>query len=142
MKKFLIILAFMTVASYQGFSQNLNDNNSEIILAYFNLSTSIENTDNSLSPNAQSGSEVVLSQTGNYNYAYINSGKNNKQKINQLGNRNNYEYYSYYNSNPTLVNTLQLGENNDIQIFGQNELTKNLNIIQNTNDKMIIIKNY
>lgn len=144
MKKYLSIVFVVVICYFQGISQNLLDNNSTLIEQYFNsaLSTPVEISNVVPELPIQTASDVQVTQVGNYNYSYIISGKNNKQNINQIGDSNNYEYYSYYNSNPSQVNTLQLGTNNDIQIFGQNELTKNLNIIQNTNDKMIIIKNY
>lgn len=144
MKKYLIIVFVVVIGSFQGISQNLLDDNSTLIEQYFNtaLFTTVETSNITPELPIQTASDVQVTQVGNYNYSYIISGKNNKQNINQIGDSNNYEYYSYYNSNPAEVNTLQLGTNNNIQIFGQNELTKNLNIIQNTNDKMIIIKNY
>lgn len=135
-----VIVLFISVYS---FGQNLQDQNSNLIETYFQLQT----TTNAALPNEalvpqNFSSDVTIVQTGNYNNFYISTNGKSKQKVSQIGDRNNYEYYTYYNSNPSEVNSLQLGDNNDIQIFGQNELAKNINIIQNTNNKTLIIKNY
>lgn len=160
-----IVSIFLLFLSVNFFGQNLLDQNSSLISNYFNSNqTSVQETENSSATTlATLQSDVRLIQNGNYNQSYIHTGSNteqvvnqngdnnnsyivtgdsNKQAVNQKGDYNNYEYYSYYNSNPTTVNTVQNGSNNDIQIFGQNELAKNINIIQNTNDKTLIIKNY
>lgn len=134
-----VLIVFVSVNSY---SQNLQDQNSSLIESYFQLqSTTLDLPGEALIPHNFS-SDVTVVQTGNYNSSYIITNGKSKQSINQIGDKNNYEYYTYYNSSPSEVNSYQLGDNNDIQIFGQNELTKNINILQNTNNKTLIIKNY
>jgi hypothetical protein len=129
---------------FDAYSQTLTDKNSELITNYFQIQTNTPVSYSTASKVYQKTleSDVVIEQTGNYNNSYIISNSNNKQEVKQIGDNNNYEYYTYYNSNPSEVNSLQYGDNNSIQIFGQNELAKNISIIQKTNNKTLIIKNY
>ena len=139
-----IVLFFIIFICFDTYSQNLTDENSELITTYFQIKTNSPANNSTTSKVYQKtlGSDVIIEQIGNYNDSYIISNSKNKQVVKQIGDNNNYEYYTYYNSNPTEVNTLQYGDNNDIQIFGQNELAKNISIIQKTNNKTLIIKNY
>lgn len=139
---FRILSVLIVFISINSFAQNLSDENSNLIESYFQLQTITTEAPAQATLHQNLGSDVTVVQTGNYNTSYILTNSNSKQTVNQIGNRNNYEYYTYYNSNPSEVNTYQLGNNNDIQIFGQNELSKNINIFQNTNNKTLIIKNY
>ena len=143
MKKiFHIVFVLVLFISLNSFSQNLQDQNSNLIESYFQLQSITTEAPAETLLQQNLGSDVIVVQTGNYNNSYILTSAKSKQSVNQIGDHNNYEYYTYYNSSPSEVNTLQLGDNNDIQIFGQNELTKNINIIQQTNNKTLIIKNY
>lgn len=143
MKNVIQMLSVLIVfVSINSFSQNLSDQNSNLIESYFQLQTITTEAPAETLLQQNFDSDVSVVQTGNYNNSYIVTNTSSKQSLTQIGDRNNYEYYTYYNSSPSEVNTLQLGDNNDIQIFGQNELTKNINIIQQTNNKTLIIKNY
>jgi len=137
-----IITVLILFISVYSFSQNLQDQNSGLIESYFQLQTTTVELPSEVLLQQNFNSDVTVTQTGNYNTSYILTNGKSKQAVSQIGDRNNYEYYTYYNSNPSEVNSLQLGDNNDIQIFGQNELAKSINIIQNTNNKTLIIKNY
>ena len=137
-----IVSVLIVFISINSFGQNLTDQNSNLIESYFQLQTITTEARAEIAPQLNLGSDVTIVQNGNYNNSYIVTNAKSKQSVNQIGDRNNYEYYTYYNSSPSEVNTLQLGNNNDIQIFGQNELTKNISIIQQTNNKTLIIKNY
>jgi hypothetical protein len=143
MRNIYLILSFSLVFfSINTIGQNLIDNNTGIINNYFNYKETKQENVVTKTQNIQYRSEVHIVQSGNYNNSYILSHTKNKQSVNQKGDNNNYEYYSYYNSNPSQVNMIQTGNNNDVQIFGQTELAKNISIIQNTNNKTLIIKNY
>jgi len=140
---FKILSIFLFMISCNSFSQNLLDQNSSVIDNYFKTQLNthkVQNNTTGIEMNYKS--DIRINQKGNYNNTYILASKNKKQSVEQKGDQNNYEFYSFYNSNPSQVNTIQNGNNNDIQIFGQNELTKNISIIQNTNNKTLIIKNY
>lgn len=143
MKKYIHIILVITIFfCFETYSQSLNDENSNLIDNYFQLKSITTDTPQITQTQQNTGSDVHIIQTGNYNSSYIISNVTNTQVVNQVGDHNNYEYYTYYNSNPSEVNTLQYGDNNDVQIFGQNELAKNINIIQKTNNQTLIIKNY
>lgn len=139
----ILLLSFFTFFGGTLWGQNLTDNNTSLIASYFqNQSGEQTNVGVLNASNTTTNADIVVTQKGNFNESYITSGREQKQEVNQQGDYNNYEFYSYYNSNPSQVNTVQLGNNNSVQVFGQNELTKNLSIIQNTNNKTLIIKNY
>jgi hypothetical protein len=126
------------------YSQSLSDDNTSMINNYFQnqKNGSILNVPTTSEVKQIVDADVIITQNGNYNTSYIVCSSNEKQEINQQGNYNNYEYYTYYSTNPSQVNTLQYGDNNSVQIFGQNELAKNMTIIQNTNNQTLVIKNY
>ena len=137
-----ISFGLLLFASFTMHSQNLFDQNTELIQSYFSQKNSISTDKSPSNTGMLSKPDVYIEQTGDYNETYINSHAEKKQHITQTGNNNTFEFYSYYDSNPTTINSLQYGDNNNIQVFGQNELSKNINIIQKTNDKTLIIKNY
>jgi hypothetical protein len=143
MKKAHFIFILSIISCLTALSQNIVDSNSDLIENYFrqqeNIVSSSINESNSF---LNKGSDIVILQLGNDNSAFILASGNNNQELKQKGDTNNYEYYSFYNSNETNIKTTQNGSNNDIQIYGQNELSKNLQISQNTNNQTIIIKNY
>ena len=138
----LVLLAISVSITATG--QSLFDQNSDIINQYFQTGNTVLSNPTATTQKKNPGIEpqIIITQTGNYNYSYIESNSNKKQDVNQQGDYNNYEYYSYYDSNTSQVNTLQNGNNNDVQIYGQNELAKEMTIIQNTNNQTLIIKNY
>lgn len=140
-----ILIAFLMLVSFQAYSQSLYDGTSSLIDNYFQMNNDSGETtiiSNNTTQQPTDGSIVIITQEGNYNNSYIISQSNNKQSIIQVGDNNSYEYYTYYNSMLSEINALQYGDNNDIQIFGQNELVKNISIIQKTNNQTLIIKNY
>ena len=143
--KYIIVGVVLILFSINVIGQNLTDNNSTLIENYFNNSSQQVvplNPKGKGIANYKINTDITITQKGNYNRSSILSHSKNKQTLSQIGDRNNYEYFSYYNSNPSTVNTLQQGDNNSVQMFGQNELAKNISIIQNTDNKTLIIKNY
>lgn len=85
---------------------------------------------------------VILNQIGNSNEIDIKQNGADSQKVNQFGNNNYYNFINYYNSSPSNFNIIQQGNANSLQIYGENSLIKNIGIVQNTNFKTLIIKNY
>ena len=78
----------------------------------------------------------------NNNIIDIKQNGNNTEVVNQLGNKNYYSFINYYNNSPLNLNILQKGNSNNLQIYGQNSLIENMSIVQKSNSKTIIIKNY
>lgn len=85
---------------------------------------------------------VNLQQVGNYNVIDIKQKGNDSEAVNQLGNKNYYSFINYYNNSPLNLNILQQGNSNNLQIYGQNSIIENMSIVQKSNFKTIIIKNY
>ena len=141
-----IFLGLITFCAFcfNGFSQNLTDENTEIINRYFQGVTLTQqqqiapvNTDHTVSQ-----SVVEITQVGNYNVADVTVGAGQSQTVNQYGNSNYYSFLKYYNNNPSNLNVLQQGEANSLQVYGQNSLINNISILQQGNFKSLIIKNY
>tara|TARA_R110001583_G_scaffold37944_1_gene122834 strand:+ start:1849 stop:2247 length:399 start_codon:yes stop_codon:yes gene_type:complete len=86
---------------------------------------------------------VNLKQVGDRNIIDIKQRNgNNTEVVNQLGNKNYYSFINYYNNSPVKLNILQQGKSNNLQIYGQNSLIENMSIVQKSNFKTIIIKNF
>ncbi len=137
----------VSLISYKGVAQQNEDDTTYIINQYFQLnkeaSLKLENklpttTNRAISPN----NFVNLQQVGNSNVIDIKQNGNNTEVVNQLGNKNYYSFINYYNNSPLNLNILQKGNSNNLQIYGQNSLIENMSIVQKSNSKTIIIKNY
>ena len=141
-----IFLGLITFCAFcfNGFSQNLTDENTEIINRYFQGTTVTQeqpvNATANVVPTTQS--IVKIRQFGNYNVADVTVGAGQSQTVNQYGNSNYYSFLKYYNNNPSNLNVLQQGEANSLQVYGQNSLINNISILQQGNFKSLIIKNY
>ena len=142
---FIVLFLFFIISFY---AQKINNQNAYIITQLEQLNNNpnylIDNTisttpfNNSLNVN----SVVKLNQLGNFNAIDLKANVNDSQTVNQIGNKNNYTFISYYNSNPSSMNILQQGNDNFLQVYGQNSLMSKISIIQKTNPKTLIIKNY
>lgn len=86
-------------------------------------------------------SMLLLNQVGYNNQINISSNVKNSHTVTQIGNNNEYQFISYYNSSVSNLNIIQQGNSNSLQIYGDNSLIKNLSIIQKTNYKTLVIKN-
>ena len=143
-KKYLIgFVAFFTCIITNA--QNIIDDNTTVIEKYFQQEENIASTQISSSQeklNTEYKSVISVIQEGDENDANIIISGEKKQVLNQIGNKNNYEYYTYENDIKSNTKITQNGDNNDIQIYGQNNLTKNMSIKQNANNQTIIIRNY
>ena len=64
------------------------------------------------------------------------------QNVQQIGNQNNYQYFSSYNSIQSNITVNQEGLLNSLQIFGENSLMKDVVINQKSDFKSMVIKNY
>lgn len=138
----LVCLLFVSVFSVR--SQQV-DKNTQIINQYFQLNSgsTIIAENNSLKRNNQSQLNVVtLNQIGDNNQIDVKSNLNDSQGVNQIGNNNHYQFINYYNNSPSNFNILQQGNSNSLQIYGQNSIIENISIVQRTNFKTLIIKNY
>lgn len=137
----IVLFAFFSVAMY---SQEISNQKAYIITQlntnpnYLINNNNIPSSTNSL----KVGSMVKLNQLGDYNTIELKANLNDSQNVNQLGDKNNYTFINYYNTNPSTMNVLQQGNGNFLQVYGQNNLMSKISIIQKSNAKTLIIKNY
>jgi len=139
----IILCLFIGIIAY---SQKISNQNAFIYTELTQLNTTpnylIDNATTIPSNNLNVNSVVKLNQLGNFNAIDLKANVNDSQTVNQIGNKNNYTFISYYNSNPSSMNILQQGNDNFLQVYGQNSLMSKISIIQKTNAKTLIIKNY
>jgi hypothetical protein len=139
----IVLFAFFSVAMY---SQEISNQKAYIITQLAQLNSNpnylIDNNSNSSANNLNSGSVVKLNQLGDYNTIDLKTKLNDSQNVSQLGNKNNYTFINYYNTNPSTMNVLQQGNGNFLQVYGQNNLMSKISIIQKSNFKTITIVNY
>jgi hypothetical protein len=143
----IITLGLFFATSYLLNAQQLTDENTLIINQYFQLNN--QQTAKLNNPNLATSSKfnqfnnlVNLNQVGNDNQITIQQKGNDSQTINQIGNKNNYNFINYFNSTPSNFNIIQQGNSNNLQIFGENSIINNISIIQKSDFNTLIIKNY
>jgi len=137
--KYLIIIS-CALAVHQMNAQ-IEDQNTLLINTYFNLNSK-NYFDGSANPESNYLQAVNILQYGNNNNIDINSSGKSQQKVNQIGNNNNFQYIDFYNSTDMKLDVLQEGNNSSIQIFGVNSMMKDMIIKQSANSKALIISNY
>jgi len=138
----IIVCLFIGIIAY---SQKISNQNAFIYTELTQLNTTpnylITNNSNLYTKNLNE-SIIKLNQIGDYNIIDLKTNLNDSQTVSQLGNKNNYTFINYFNSNPSNMNILQQGNDNFLQVYGQNSLMSKISIIQKTNAKTLIIKNY
>ncbi|AMC11945.1 hypothetical protein Lupro_12000 [Lutibacter profundi] len=142
---FYIIISFCYSKSVaQEVSSNLNERNYILTQIQLNNNPSLilENKIYSEAELSAQNSSIKLNQIGNYNQIDIKADVTDSQLVNQIGNQNNYTFINYYNNTPSNFDITQLGNANFLQIYGENSIIKNLKIVQKSNAKTIIIRNY
>jgi len=151
MKKYsyITVLFYIVIGFYcsKSFAQEITSNERNYILNQIQLNNNpsliLENKTYSEAEllSAQSSS-IKLNQIGNYNQIDIKADVTDSQLVNQFGNQNNYTFINYYNNTPSNFDITQQGNGNFLQIYGENSIIKNLKIVQKSNAKTIIIRNY
>jgi hypothetical protein len=141
--KFLIIFFPLIFAFQAPIIAQQTDENKFIINEYFRVIEENPTIKKPLSANSDIASYVNLMQTGRDNNIYIKSLQTgDNQVINQVGYKNNYEYYNFYSTDKSSLSVNQEGILNSLQIFGENSLMKDAVINQKSDFKSVIIKNY
>lgn len=145
-KILFILLVLFILTFFNGYAQQNTDENTYSINQYFQLNKEASLFENKITPtanNKQAQSDlVILNQIGNSNEIDIKLNGADSQIVNQLGNKNYYNFINYYNSSSSNINIIQQGNANNLQIYGENSIIKNMSIVQKTDFKTIIIKNY
>lgn len=140
----LFLFVFVNVEA-----QEITDENTYLINQYFQniISDNAKVTDGdflnqkNINSNSIYNSEVYVTQTGNYNSVNVKANPK-KLELSQIGNSNNYEFITYYNANKLNFEAQQIGNNNQLQVFGQNSIINNMKIVQFSNNKTITITNF
>ncbi len=143
----LVIFSILfNLALFSGNAQVITDENTYLINQYFQLnkeSSLLENNVASPTNNKQAQSNsVTLNQIGNNNQIDIKQNGSDSQTVNQLGDNNYYNFINYYNNTPFNFNIHQQGNANNLQIYGENSIINNISIVQKSDFKTLIIKNY
>ncbi|PHS34722.1 MAG: hypothetical protein COA92_02235 [Sulfurovum sp.] len=151
---YIIVLVLVGLAVTSNFNsyaqQSTNETNFVLSQNNFQLtknsSNLLQKNLNSFASKIQQGNEnygLNFNQIGNSNsIELLDKNINDTQIVNQIGYNNNYQFINYYNNSVSNFKINQLGTSNDLQIYGENSIIKNLSIIQKTNYKTLIIKNY
>lgn len=145
--KFCFFIVFCLVLSV-GYSQETN-NNTYLINQYFQAGLNIEEASENNSQTSsfqenqiQQNNIVVIQQIGENNQVGVVKNDLDSQNIQQNGNNNYYNYINYYNNTPLNLNVIQEGNSNSLQIYGQNSIINNMSIVQKSNFKTVVIKNF
>lgn len=143
--KTLFMLLALSFSLFSGKAQEIIDENTYKINLYFQLAkeASVLNNKAPTKNNKHAQSNFVsLNQIGNNNKIDIEQNGVDSQTVNQLGNNNYYNFINYYNNIASDFNIIQQGNTNNLQIYGENSIIKNISIIQKSDFKTLIIKNY
>ncbi|WP_234111589.1 hypothetical protein [Chryseobacterium sp. R2A-55] len=132
-----LIFALLLLYSYLFFGQTLTFNE-------INSSNILNNLDQQTSrPEVSEGSVTTVLQIGNSNRAKVyDNSKKSDLVIRQTG---DFNTTLLTNTNPQLENNQKVnieGNNNYIDITGNNSNSKELQINLKTNDKMIFVRHY
>lgn len=145
--KFCFFIVFCLVL-FVGYSQETN-NNTYLINQYFQEGLNIEEASENNSQTSsfqenqiQQNNIVVIQQIGENNQVGVVKNDLDSQNIQQNGNNNYYNYINYYNNTPLNLNVIQEGNSNSLQIYGQNSIINNMSIVQKSNFKTVVIKNF
>ena len=138
---FLQVL-LLSLLSFNSSAQELTTEDTYLINRYFQLNKEATAVTKNYNQSIVQNNLVSLNQIGNQNEIDIKSNANNSQQVIQKGDQNYYNFINYYNNNPSNFNILQQGQSNSLQIYGQNSIIENISILQKSNAKTLIIKNY
>lgn len=149
--KLVVVLIWAGLYSYNGISQQTDSDISEenylnAIQLQLNQNPNLllRNQNPEFVKNIQSLDNFVnLNQIGNYNNIDIKQKDKDSQIVTQLGNKNYYNFISYYNNSASSkFNIVQKGNSNALHIYGENSIIKNISIVQKSNFKTLVIRNY
>jgi hypothetical protein len=139
--KFVLAICIVVFGINLVSSQEKNDLYKQLYNNNFFVKENIKDVNN-INTNTSNINLVSLNQIGNYNNIDISKKSNASQKIVQIGDNNDYNFTSYYSQMPLDLNVLQKGNSNALHIYGENSIIKNISIVQKSNFKTLIIKNY
>ena len=141
---YLFLFFFVTLTFSFGNAQELEDENSVLIRQYFqsNIINPVNSSTNITAKPNFNLSIIQINQVGTNQVTDVKLTGPGSQAVNQIGENNYYNFINYYSSSPSNFSIVQKGENNSLHIYGENQLVKNMSIVQNTNYSTVVIKNY
>lgn len=137
-----LIAAFLFVFAFQTAVAQETDENTFIINQYFQNNQNNYSLMNRTAVSNNAETYVNLIQTGYNNNIRLNSLNEDTQTVHQVGNKNDYENFVYFNKEKTNKTINQEGNMNSLLIFGENSMMKNLIINQKADFQSIVIKNF
>lgn len=88
-------------------------------------------------------SDLTYNQQGSYNDIDIAvTGNVLNQQVYQYGDRNSFDNFSMDPASQQSLEVIQKGNNQDVSIFGENSLSKDMKVTLEGNDKTLIIRNF
>lgn len=72
----------------------------------------------------------------------LTKSQDTNQIISQIGNQNNYTHYSYNPLESQNINVMQNGNKQNIEVFGENSMSKDMIIKMDASDKSLLIRNF
>ncbi|WP_457616959.1 hypothetical protein [Lutibacter sp.] len=115
--------------------QNISNGQEQLLTSQSLFQQSLTNTD------AVNAAELNILQSGNYNAINVETS-GNRLNISQVGENNSYEFITYYGRGDSNFEVQQLGNNNFIQVLGENSIIDNMKILQKSNNQTITVINY
>lgn len=143
----LVVLNLISYACYSqesGFKTYIVNQHNKVLETPYLIAES-EKSNHSVINETEEGSSkniIIVKQIGNNNNVGIVKNEIDSQNIEQIGNNNYYNYINYYNNTPLNLNVLQQGDSNSLQVYGRNSIIDKMSIVQKSNFKTVIVKNY
>lgn len=140
-------ICFLSFTNYSQtnesyFTDKKDENVNTSIILNSNLNNSLLNLNQDSRVAVSQINSVNLTQIGINNVSDISQSQQTSQSVKQFGRNNYYSYIDFRNSNPINLEVLQQGNSNSLQIYGSNSLSNGMKIVQKSNFKNIVIKNY
>ncbi|MGG5508014.1 MULTISPECIES: hypothetical protein [unclassified Myroides] len=90
-----------------------------------------------------STSDLSYTQQGNNNLIdIVAKGEDIKHNIAQYGDQNSFENYSFSSSGQQALELIQQGNKQEVSIFGENSMSKDMKITIEGNEKTLMIRNF
>ncbi len=87
--------------------------------------------------------DLTYTQQGDNNHIdIIAKGEDIRHNIAQYGDQNSFESYNYNSSAQQTLELIQQGNQQEVSIFGENSMSKDMKITLEGNDKTLIIRNF
>ena len=140
--------AVLQVIEHKGqllFQDNANEQMNPAVLQQDNvISVSQIGNYNSVTTSVQTQiSNLSYNQQGAYNEMdIVATGREVNHNIVQYGDNNSFDNFSVNPASQQSIELIQKGNNQNVSIFGENSMSKNMKVSLEGNDKTLIIRNF